>query len=55
MGWDLCVEWRDGSTDWVPLKELKESNPVQVAEYAVVNDLANLPAFRWWVRDTLKR
>jgi hypothetical protein len=20
IGWDLCVEWRDGSTDWIPLK-----------------------------------
>jgi hypothetical protein len=31
-GWKLLVEWKDGSTDWLPLKDLKESYPVQVAE-----------------------
>ena len=29
------VEWKYGSSDWVPLKELKASHPVQLAEYAV--------------------
>ena len=28
IGWKLCVQWKDGSTSWLPLKELKESNPV---------------------------
>jgi hypothetical protein len=46
-GWDLQVEWRDGSTTWVPLSELKESNPVEVAEYAVANKIAEEPAFAW--------
>jgi hypothetical protein len=35
-GWKLLVEWRDGSVSWEPLKDLKESSPLQVAEYAVV-------------------
>ena len=35
--WKLVVEWKDGSIDWVPLKHLKQSNPVELAEYAVVN------------------
>ena len=26
VGWDLLVEWKDGSCDWVLLKELKEGN-----------------------------
>ena len=25
-GWELCVIWKDGSTDWVALKDLKESS-----------------------------
>jgi len=37
------------------LKDLKESFPIQVAEYAVQHNLENLPAFRWWVAETLKR
>jgi hypothetical protein len=27
-GWKLVVEWKDGTTTWVPLKELKDSNPI---------------------------
>ena len=33
-GWKLLVEWKDGSVDWVPLKELNQSNPVHLSEYA---------------------
>ena len=42
------MSWKDGSTSWVPLKDLKESNPVKVAEYAVVNKILEEPAFAWW-------
>ena len=54
-GWELQVEWKDGSTSWVPLKNLKESNPVELAEYAVLNNIAEEPAFAWWVPSTLKK
>ena len=33
-GWKLKVQWKDGSSSWVPLKDLKESFPVETAEYA---------------------
>ena len=54
-GWFLLVKWKDGTTTWVPLKDLKESNPVQVAEYAVANKLVSEPAFAWWVRTVLRK
>jgi hypothetical protein len=54
-GWKLCVEWKDGTSTWVPLSELKASNPVKVAEYAVANQLVEEPAFAWWVKDVLRR
>ena len=54
-GWKLCVEWKDGSTTWVPLSELKASNPVEVSEYAVANHIVEEPAFAWWVKDVLRR
>jgi hypothetical protein len=54
-GWKLSVEWKDGTTTWVSLSELKASNPVEVAEYAVANRLVEEPAFAWWVKDVLKR
>ena len=54
-GWRLLVEWRDGSSTWVPLADLKDSYPVQIADYAVVNNLTQEPAFRWWVPFVLKK
>ena len=53
--WHLLVRWRDGSTSWEPLRNLKESNPVEVAEYAVANKLSEEAAFHWWVLFTLKK
>ena len=47
-GWSLLVQWKDGSTSWEKLKDLKASNPVEVAEYAVANRLVDEPAFKWW-------
>jgi hypothetical protein len=38
-GWHLCVEWKDGTTSWERLADLKESNPVEVAEYAATKIL----------------
>ena len=54
QGWKLCVLWKDGSTSWERLADLKESNPVECAEYAVTNKLTTQPAFAWWVPFTLK-
>ena len=40
---------------WHPLKELKESYPVKVAEFAVAQGIEKMPAFTWWVNYTLKK
>lgn len=53
-GWELLVEWKDGSTSWVSLSDLKSSNPVELAEYAVANEIQEEPAFKWWVHDVLR-
>jgi hypothetical protein len=54
-GWHLCVEWKDGTTGWERLADLKESNPVEVAEYAVAKDLIYAPDFVWWAPHVLKK
>ena len=54
MGWSIEVEWKDGSVSWVPLKDLKASNPIKVADYAVANNIGEEPVFKWWVKDTLR-
>jgi hypothetical protein len=47
-GWELEVQWADGSTDWLPLKDLKDFNPIEAAEYAISNGISEEPAFAWW-------
>ena len=53
-GWQLCVEWKDGTTSWERLADLKESNPIEVAEFTIAHGLQDEPAFIWWVPYTLK-
>jgi hypothetical protein len=54
-GWRFLVEWKDGLTSWVPLVDMKESYPLEVADYVTANNIANEPAFRWWVPFVLKK
>lgn len=54
-GWKLCCSWKDGSTSWVPLKDMKNSYPVQVAEYAKASGIDDEPAFAWWVKHVLRK
>jgi hypothetical protein len=54
-GWHLCILWKDRSTSWKGLKDVKESFPIHVAEFAISRGLEKEPAFAWWVRDTLLR
>ena len=44
-GWELYVRWKGGSGDWVLFKDLKESYPVPLADFAVANDIQTKPAF----------
>ena len=55
VGWKFKIKWKDGSTEWVPLKLLKESNPVETAKYVKSRDLVDEPAFAWWVPYVLKK
>ena len=54
-GWELLVRWKDGGTDWIALKDIKESYPVQVAEYTVSSRISEEPAFAWWSSSVLKK
>jgi hypothetical protein len=54
-GWKLLVAWKGGTSSWVPLKDLKESHPIEVAEYALANKILGEPAFNWWARHVLKK
>lgn len=55
QGWKLSAEWKDNTTTWQTLEDLKELHPVLVAECAVANGIDHEPAFTWWVHETLKK
>ena len=54
-GWKLKVLWKDGSYDWLPLSQVKESNPIETAEYAVAQQIHKEPAFNWWLPHVLRK
>ena len=53
--WKICLSWKDGSSSWHPLAEVKNSYPVHLANYALKNELQDEPAFKWWVKHTLRQ
>ena len=55
QGWKFLVKWSNGSRQWIDLKLLKKSNLVQVAEYATSCNIAEEPAFAWWVPCVLRK
>ena len=52
-GWKFLVLWKDGSETWVPLRDMKESHPFEVAEYSKSQGNYKEPAFAWWLPYTL--
>jgi hypothetical protein len=55
IGWQVCCQWKDGSTSWENLSDLKKSHPLETAEYAVTQGIDHEPAFNWWVPHVLKK
>ena len=51
--WMLCVQWKDKSTSWEKLSDMKESYTVEVAEYATALGIQDEPVFSWWTKDAL--
>ena len=41
VGWKFKVKWKDGTVTWTSLKDSKESNPVEIAEYATSRNMAS--------------
>ncbi len=55
LGWHICCQWKDGSTSWEKLSDVKESHPQQMAEYAVAMGVDHEPSFNWWVPHMLRK
>ena len=48
-GWQLCIQCKDGSTNWVALKDINQSYTVQLADYVKRIKIDDEPVFAWWV------
>ena len=55
QGWDILISWKDGSESWAKLSEMKESYPIETAEFAKARGIDSEPAFAWWVPHTLRK
>jgi hypothetical protein len=55
IGWQVCCQWKDGSTSWENLADLKDLHPFETAKYAVTQGIDHEPAFNWWVSHVLKK
>ena len=54
-GWEILLQWKDGSTTWEAMKDVHAEYPVQLAEYATRRGIADTPAFAWWVPYAMKK
>jgi hypothetical protein len=55
IGWQICCQWKESSLSWEKLSDLKESHPLETAEYALTMGINHKPAFNWWVHHVLKK
>ena len=54
-GWDFQIKWESGDVSYISLKDIKETNPLEIAGYVMANKLDKEPAFAWWIKTALKR
>ena len=45
-GWKLEVKWNYWTLRWIPFKDLKASNPVELTEFVVAKNIEGEPAFK---------
>ena len=54
-GVEVLVQWKDGSTTLVTLKDMKNSYPLQMAKYVVQRHIVGNPSFAWWIQHVLAK
>ena len=45
--WELELLWDSGEITWEPMYQIKDSDPISVAEYAAHNKLLDTPQWKW--------
>ena len=55
VDWNFQMRWKDGTKQWVPLSQIKESNPIEVADFVKARGIDDEPGFIWWVPHNLRK
>ena len=53
-GWQLLFQWKDVSTSWQKLADLKQSHLIETSEYAISQNLQGEHVCNWWVPQVIK-
>ena len=51
----MCIQWKDGYTNWVAIKDIKQSYIFELEDYAKRVKIDDKPVFEWWVTYVKKR
>ena len=54
-GWEVFIQWKDGSSTWTQVKDINEYFPVELAECAVLNQITDEPKLAWWIKKVPKK
>ena len=54
-GWKIKVQWEVGCKSWIPFHVIQGFNPIEIAEFAIANNLDKEPTFVWWVHLVLRK
>ena len=54
-GWEIIIQLKYGSTTWESMRNVKECNPLKLAEYSHHVQISQEPAFAWWVPHVIKK
>ena len=52
--WQICCQWKYGSTSWENICDLKYSKSVEMAEYVHQLGISHEPEFNFWAARVLK-
>ena len=54
-GWEIIIQWKDGSTKWESMKYLFEFYPFKQSEYYHQIRSSQEPEFAWWIPHFTKK
>ena len=47
QGWEILLQWKDGSSTWETMNDIKESYTVDLADFAIQKGIVEEHAFAW--------